>query len=294
LESYTGYHDRSPLLISLQQRPLPKRIYNQKEPIFGPFVTLSITEGKMSRFQYSITRLTLVLILSAFLAACRFLPSQLTIDVGPTQTESQTVDAGGATAADVEINMGTGELQIGGASPSLMTANFTYNVAEWRPEVVYNVTGTRGRLEVKQPEFTLEGIPGDDIEYTWTLGFNETIPLDMAINLGVGENMLDLSRLNLTGLTVRTGVGETTLNLNGAYPQDFDVDILGGVGSTTVTLPTSVGVRLETQSGIGSVNVVGLRRDGSAYINDSYGVSPVTMNVKVQGGVGEITVESGD
>lgn len=250
----------------------------------------------MSHFRYTntITRITFLLLLTAVLSACRFLPDELRIDVGPTQVESQTIDAGGATAVDVEITMGTGELQVGGASPSLMTANFTYNVADWRPEVVYNVTGTRGRLQVKQPEYNFEGLPGDDIEYLWTLGFNEAMPLDMTVNLGLGRNTLDLSRLNLTGLHVRNGVGETVLNLNGAYAQDFDVDIVGGVGSTTVTLPTAVGVRLETTTGLGSVNIVGLRLDGDAYINDAYGVSPVTMNVKVQGGVGEIVVEVGD
>ncbi len=250
----------------------------------------------MSHFRNTntITRITFLLLLTAVLSACRFIPNELRLNVGPTQVESQTIDAGGATAAEVEITMGTGELQVGGASPSLMTANFTYNIAEWRPEVVYNVTGTRGRLQVKQPEYTLEGIPGDDIEYIWTLGFNESTPLDMTINLGLGRNTLDMSRLNLTRLRVRNGVGETLLNLNGAYTQNFDVDIVGGVGRTTVTLPTAVGVRLETTTGLGSVNVVGLRRDGNAYINDAYGVSPVTVNVKVQGGVGEITVEAGE
>lgn len=247
----------------------------------------------MSHSRYTITRITFLLLLTAVLSACRFIPSELRINVGPTQVESQTIDAGGATSADVEITMGAGELQIGGASPSLMTANFTFNIADWRPEVVYNVTGTNGRLEVKQPEYILEGIPGDDIEYIWTLGFNEAMPLDMTINLGLGQNTLDVSRLNLTGLSVRNGVGETNLNLNGAYTQNFDVDIVGGVGSTTVTLPTAVGVRLETTTGLGSVNVVGLRRDGDAYINDAYGTSPVTINVTVQGGVGEIVVETG-
>jgi hypothetical protein len=237
----------------------------------------------MSHFRYTITRITLLLLFVTIFASCRFIPDELRINVGPTQVESQTIDAGGATAAEVEITMGAGELQIGGASPALMTANFTYNIADWRPEVVYNVTGTNGRLEVN-----------DDIEYIWTLGFNEAMPLDMTINLGLGRNTLDMSRLNLTGLNVRNGVGETTLNLNGSYSQNFDVDIVGGVGSTTVTVPTAVGVRLETTTGLGSVNVVGLRRDGDTYINDAFGVSPVTINVKVQGGVGEITVEGGE
>jgi len=71
-----------------------------------------------------------------------------------------------------------------------------------------------------------------------------------------------------------------------------DVRIEGGVGSATVRLPNSIGVRVHAEGGIGSINVRGLQHRGDYYVNEAYGTSPITMNVNVEGGVGEIRLIS--
>ncbi len=48
---------------------------------------------------------------------------------------------------------------------------------------------------------------------------------------------------------------------------------------------------LDRQGGLGKINAEGLKRVGDAYVNDAYGESNVTLNVDVQGGVGEINLE---
>ncbi|HEX6387113.1 MAG TPA: toast rack family protein, partial [Anaerolineae bacterium] len=47
---------------------------------------------------------------------------------GPTQTESQSIEAGGAEMVDVTINMGVGELEVSSGADNLLDAEFTYNV----------------------------------------------------------------------------------------------------------------------------------------------------------------------
>ncbi|HEX6386622.1 MAG TPA: toast rack family protein, partial [Anaerolineae bacterium] len=166
---------------------------------------------------------------------------------------------------------------------------------EWRPEVDYSVSGNRGQLTVSQPEGTIEGIPDDSLRNEWQLRLNSAIPMSLNANLGVGQSRLDLSGLTLTGLTIRTGVGETTIDLTGDWQQGFDVNIEGGVGTTTVRLPRAAGVRVTTSTGIGNVTVNDLNRDGDAYTNDAYDEgADVVLDVAVEGGVGEITLELDD
>ncbi|MDQ3526034.1 MAG: toast rack family protein, partial [Chloroflexota bacterium] len=62
---------------------------------------------------------------------------------------SETVPAGGATSARVEIGMAVGELRISGGATELMDADFTYD-DELEPEVEYRVDGGQGVLTVKQ------------------------------------------------------------------------------------------------------------------------------------------------
>jgi len=55
-------------------------------------------------------------------------------------------------------------------------------------------------------------------------------------------------------------------------------------------LPKNVGVTVSAQGGIGSVSAHDFKRDGDDYVNDVYGKTPATIRVRVQGGVGQITL----
>lgn len=214
---------------------------------------------------------------------------------GPTQTESQSVEPGDAETVAVTLNMGVGELEVSGGADNLLDAEFTYNVEDWRPQVNYNVSGNQGELTISQPESEIEGIPDDSVRNEWQLRLNSTIPMSLVANLGVGQSNLDLSGLTLTELEVSTGVGETTIDLTGDWQQGFAVNIEGGVGATTVRLPRDVAVQVTTSTGIGNVNVNDMNRDGDTYTNDAYDAGAgVVLDVTVEGGVGEITLELGD
>ena len=83
------------------------------------------------------------------------------------------------------------------------------------------------------------------------------------------------------------------MDLTGDWRNDLTASIQGGVGRATVRLPSDVGVRASAEGGIGAIHVHGMKKDGDDYVNDAYGKSPVTVKVKVEGGVGEINLEVG-
>ena len=87
------------------------------------------------------------------------------------------------------------------------------------------------------------------------------------------------------------GAGQTTVDLTGDYGQDLEARLEGGVGEATVLLPSEVGVRARAEGGLGKINAEGLQREGESYVNDAYGDSDVTLEVDVQGGVGQINLE---
>ena len=120
---------------------------------------------------------------------------------------------------------------------------------------------------------------------------NDEVPIDLSVEMGAGESDLDLDSLDLTGLNLAMGAGETTVDLTGVYERDLAAAIEGGVGRATVRLPSQVGVRVRAEGGLGRIKAGGLRREGEAYVNDAYGDSDVTLEVEVQGGVGEINLE---
>lgn len=231
-----------------------------------------------------------------------------TVDVGPTETRSETVELGDASEVDAVIEMGAGELSVSGGADALMDADFTYNVPKWAPAVSYEVSGDRGELRVRQPEVEEIGW-NDDIEYAWDLRFNDRAPLDMTVRLGAGENELALGALNLDNLEVEGGAGALRLGLRGSSVRDLDISlgagevrldlggdwdhdvngrIQGGIGEVTIVLPNSVNVRAQVEGGLGQVNAVGLSRSGNSYTYDVAAAHTITLDIT--GGVGEINL----
>ena len=71
-------------------------------------------------------------------------------ETGETRNESERVDLDGATSATVLLRMGAGELDLAGGASGMLDADFTYNVEDWEPEVDWEVTDGKGRMEIDQ------------------------------------------------------------------------------------------------------------------------------------------------
>ena len=228
--------------------------------------------------------LALILVGALLLAGCTFQAR-----VGALQTESQSVELGEASSVRVEIDLGAGDLELAGGAEKLLEADFTYNVAELKPEVAY----TNGALVVRQPDVkglpALRGITGYRNE--WGLRLYDEAPMDLRVAVGAGTSNLKLAGLSLTGLDVTLGAGESTVDLSGDWTRDLDVTIDAGVGEVSVWLPSDVGARVEVDSGIGTIEAAGLTQDGDVYTNAAYGVSEVTLHVHLEAGVGQINLQ---
>jgi len=86
------------------------------------------------------------------------------------------------------------------------------------------------------------------------------------------------------------GAGTVDLDLRGKPEKDYNVNINGGVGEATVRVPSTVGVVAEARGGIGSIEVRGMKKDGSRWVNDAYGKSKTTIRLDVKGGIGQINI----
>jgi len=235
-----------------------------------------------------------------------------TVTVGELNKETQTVEVGDAEQVRVYIKMGTGELKVNRGAETLMRGNFTYNVADWKPQVDYTVTDGSGRLNIRQP--SSEQISArSDIRYTWDLKFSEEIPLDMRIECGAGNGEVKLGQLNVTNLDAKLsagsfvidlggnqsldhleldmGAGDITVDLTGDWEHNVEVYIQGGIGKTILRLPKDIGVRVIVNKAIGKIDASGLTRDGDVYVNAAFGVSPVTVEINIQSGIGQTSLE---
>jgi hypothetical protein len=204
------------------------------------------------------------------------------------QYDSKTIEADGAESAKVALHMGAGEMRVTDGASQLARADFSYNVADWKPIVSYHKSGSRGDLTIEQPKGTSTHFGNS--KYNWELQLSNKIPMELEINFGAGQARLDVGSLDLRGLEVHMGVGQVDLDLRGHLKHSYNVALHGGVGEATVRVPSDAGVYAEASGGIGSISVHGLRKMGDHWESESYAKAENKLRLEAHGGIGEIKI----
>ena len=213
----------------------------------------------------------------------------LTTSVNDVRIESQSVNLESATSANVQIEFPVGELKVQDGADNLLDASFRYNVDDWQPEVKYSENGTQGELLVSQPENDRLPVGGELIN-EWSLQLGNHVPMDLTIRTGAGNSELDLSGLDITSLSVETGAGVTNVNLGGDWQHDVAVSIQGGLGELTINLPAEMSVRVDMDTALVTVTANGLIKEENGYVNKAFGTAPHTLTLKLQAGVGSVVL----
>jgi hypothetical protein len=203
------------------------------------------------------------------------------------QHQSRTVDRQGAKSVNVSLEANTGELNINSGSSHLLDADFNYSDSYETPRVEYNVADGVGHLSISQDN---QGTHFTAAHNQWNLHFSNEVPLELKVEMGAGRGQLHLRDMPVTRLDMSMGAGQVDLDLTGDRKSDLVADLEGGVGQATIRLPSKVGVVMHASGGIGTVNAHGLRHDDDQYTNEAYGKTPATIRLKVEGGVGQITL----
>jgi hypothetical protein len=207
---------------------------------------------------------------------------------GGSSHSTETVDLQGAKSVHASIDMDAGRLDIAGGATHFLESDFSFTGNWEQPRVEYHVTNDAGDLRISQEG---GGPRLGHSDNTWRLNFSDAAPLELTINMGAGQGNLRFRGLDVTRLQLHLGAGEVNLDLTGPRKSDLTADIEGGVGQATIRLPKDIGVIANASGGIGSIRAHGLQEEDGRYTNAAFGKSPVTIHLKVQGGIGQINLD---
>ena len=204
------------------------------------------------------------------------------------QHQSRTIDRGDVKNVRATLEMGAGDINLSGGSSHLLEADFDYRSSSGAPKVDYSISGTTGDLRISQDDNDNHIRTTSDNH--WTLHLANNVPLEIKIDMGAGHGNLRLRDIDVTRLNIDMGAGQVDLDLTGDRKSDLTADVEGGVGEANIRLPRNIGVIVHASGGIGTIDAHGLKHDGDEYTNELYGKSPVTIHLKVEGGVGRIVL----
>src|SRR3954471_16762812 len=93
-------------------------------------------------------RIGMVALAVILLAAC----DVETRAIGPTRDEPIEIGGDGVERANVELDMGAGEMTLRGGASKILQGHFEYNVDAWKPLVKSSINGSDATITIRQPE----------------------------------------------------------------------------------------------------------------------------------------------
>src|SRR5215213_10010109 len=167
------------------------------------------------------------------------------------ETTNQSVPLGGATSAQVDIDIEAGSLDIrgGAAATDLLSGQFEYGKSNGEPKVEYNVENGVGKLDLSSDsdvDFDWPWKMVDDFDANWDAQINNTVPTDLEVDVNAGELDLALDGTNVTNLDLDLDAAAGTVDLRGQRTGDLTGDFKVEAGQLVLIVPTDVGVQITT------------------------------------------------
>jgi N-terminal domain of toast_rack, DUF2154 len=200
----------------------------------------------------------------------------------------ESIDKKDAKSVRMSVKMPAGDLSMSGGAESLLSADFSFGSSWGAPRIEYSVNNGAGDLQIEQDG---GGTLVTNSDNTWNLKVNDSIPLDLEVDVGAGRGVFRFAKVDLTRLELNIGAGQADVDLSGERAKDLEAEIQGGVGEATIRLPKDVGVVAVVHGGLGSIDTHGLKEEDGKYVNEAYGKSPTTIHLSVNGGIGSIRLQ---
>jgi hypothetical protein len=239
-------------------------------------------------------------------------------------SDSLSVPLGGATAADVDIDSGTGDLTIDGLAGGDRLADGTLQYFEKQGVPGRTVGADHGRATLAlragsggQPRswfrFPWAACAGAT---EWRIHLNPAVASGITAHTGGGNVRLDLARMAVTHLAADTGGGnvdvvlpENAANLSVAAKTGGGnvtvvvgsgstgrtiVDARSGAGNVVVRLPPGLAAKVEATSGLGKVTAPpGFGKVGDhTFQSPGYDGAADRVELTARSGAGNVRVET--
>lgn len=216
---------------------------------------------------------------------------------GEKETRHESVAREHAEHINLDISMGAGRIELIGdeLGDDAVVGDFTYSSPRLRPRMESELSGDTLDVITEHRETGVLDFGLGRQSSEWDLRVAKGVPVDLHVMLGAGEGELDLSEVDVRDLRMETGAGRVTVDLSGERAENVLGQLHTGAGEVIVRLPSDIGVRVfGYKDGVGEWNHDGFHVSGDHLVNDAYGDTEATIELNIQRGVGEVTLELDD
>jgi LiaI-LiaF-like transmembrane region len=198
----------------------------------------------------------------------------------------------GVSSAQVSISPPAGTLRLQALSePTGLLVGQVGTPNNQRVLQDYSVNAGRAQVNLHATGSNFLMLPGNADQWNWNLGLAGGIPVDLKVDMGAGEALLNLSGVDLASLKVGLGVGraEVTLPQSGSYTAQVD----GAIGELVVWVPRSAGISIIPGTALVATSYPpGYQKQGDRIVSPDYNQSADHIDLHLNLAIGSVSVRN--
>jgi len=205
-----------------------------------------------------------------------------------------TLSRNGATALDLQLRLGAGEIILGAGTDELTLLHLTAGDGISTPPYDYSsaLHNTVRKVSIRGRHSFSGSWHGDEPLNTWDLRLNREVPVALDIRNRAGRIRLALGDLSLSSLEIKNGAGETQIDLAGYHSGNFDAMIKNGIGRLVIRMPKDSNLRVRIHRGVGDADVRGFMVEGDTYLTRTERPGAPQITCQIRQGIGSIRLEA--
>jgi hypothetical protein len=196
----------------------------------------------------------------------------------------------GASSAQISLSPPAGTLRVHGLSePDGLLVGQVGAPGGQRILQEYSLNAGRAQVNLRAAGSNFVMLPGNADKYRWDLGLAGGIPIDLKVDMGAGEALLNLDGVDLTSLKVSLGMGkvEVTLPQSGSYNAQLDE----AIGELVVWVPRNIGVSITPGTALVAANYPpGFVKQGDKFISPNFNSAADRVDLRLNLAIGSVSV----
>jgi hypothetical protein len=176
-----------------------------------------------------------------------------------SMSQAQPLGKEKSLESTIRFDIGSLEVSVANQAAELYSFDLEYDKASYKPEVRYeaDAAGEEGKFSFDLEGEHKRGVRRHRYNNRIRLEFNNSVPLSLTVNAGVGDARLSLSGMKLSRVNLEAGVGGAKISVYEPNPIPCDyVGIKNGVGGLDAVGLGNLDFRtLEFEGGVGGANL---------------------------------------
>lgn len=193
----------------------------------------------------------------------------------------------GIKKVEAEVNTGAIRFNLEDGTENLLEGNLVSSFLD--PDLETDIDEGVAKVKLDTVSFRRRFF-FQDFRNELNLKFNPDLPLDLKASTGASEINFDFRKLILANLGIKAGASDIDVKFGEAIESGAKATFEVGVSNINIEVPKSIGVKIDSESGLTGEDFRGFTKKDGAYYSEGYDQASKKLEIVLRAGASSIRI----